>query len=99
MPAVTRDLSRGVMWTYHGRVFEAPTFALGMAPAGSMYSTVSDLGRFLSVLFGGGEGPGGRVLKRTTLEQMWEPQFAKPGEKTGFGIGFLLSERAGHRCI
>jgi D-alanyl-D-alanine dipeptidase len=87
------------MWTYHGRVFEAPTFALGMAPAGSMYSTVSDLGRFLSVLFAGGKGPGGRVLKQTTLEQMWQPQFAKAGEKTGFGIGFLLSERAGHRCI
>jgi D-alanyl-D-alanine dipeptidase len=98
-PELTKDLAKAYMWTYHGRVFEAPTFTLGMAPAGSMYSTVTDLGRFLSVLFAGGEGPGGRILKRTTLEQMWKPQFAKPGEKTGFGIGFLLSERAGHRCI
>ena len=31
--------------------FAAPTFQLGMAPAGSMYSTVTDLGRFLSALF------------------------------------------------
>jgi D-alanyl-D-alanine dipeptidase len=64
-----------------------------------MYSTVTDLGRFLSVLFAGGKGPHGPVLKPATLEQMWTPQFAKPGEKNGFGIGFMLSERAGCRCI
>jgi serine beta-lactamase-like protein LACTB len=98
-PDLTRDLAKAYMWTYHGRVFEAPTFSLGMAPAGSMYATVTDLGRFLSVLFASGRGPGGQVLKRTTLEQMWTPQFAKAGEKTGFGIGFMLSERAGCRCI
>ena len=54
-------LAKAYMWTYHGRVFEAPTFSLGMAPAGSMYATVNDLGRFLSVLFAGGQGPGGPV--------------------------------------
>jgi CubicO group peptidase (beta-lactamase class C family)/D-alanyl-D-alanine dipeptidase len=98
-PELTKDLAKAYMWTYHGRVFEAPTFSLGMAPAGSMYATVNDLGRFLSVLFAGGQGPGGPVLKQTTLEQMWTPQFVKPGEKTGFGIGFMLSERAGCRAI
>ncbi len=98
-PGLAKDLANATMWTYYGRVFDAPTFPLGMAPAGSMYSTVTDLGRFLSVLFAAGQGPGGPVLKRATLEQMWTPQFAKPGEKTGFGIGFLLSERAGQRCI
>jgi CubicO group peptidase (beta-lactamase class C family)/D-alanyl-D-alanine dipeptidase len=98
-PELTRDLAKGYMWTYHGRVFEAPTFLLGMAPAGSMYATVNDLGRFMSVLFAGGRGPGGPVLKPATLEQMWTPQFAKAGERTGFGIGFMLSERAGCRAI
>jgi CubicO group peptidase (beta-lactamase class C family)/D-alanyl-D-alanine dipeptidase len=98
-PGLTKDLAKAYMWTYWGRVFDAPTFSLGMAPAGSMYSTVIDLGRFLSVLFAGGKGPRGPVLKRATLEQMWTPQFAKPGEKSGFGIGFMLSERAGCRCI
>jgi CubicO group peptidase (beta-lactamase class C family)/D-alanyl-D-alanine dipeptidase len=99
LPELTKDLAKGYIWTYHGRVFEAPTFLLGMAPAGSMYSTVTDLARFMSVLFAAGRGPGGSVLKRATLEQMWTPQFAKPEEKTGFGIGFLLSERSGCRCI
>jgi len=98
-PAVTRDLSRAAMWTYHGRVFEAPTFSLGMAPAGSMYSTVTDLGRFLSVLFAGGQGPQGKILKPETLAQMWTPQFAKPGEKTGFGIGFHITNLEGCKSI
>jgi CubicO group peptidase (beta-lactamase class C family)/D-alanyl-D-alanine dipeptidase len=98
-PRVTRDLAAAIMWSYDGRIFPAPTFPLGMAPAGSMYSTVTDLGRFLSVLFAGGQGPKGRILKRSTLEQMWKLQFAKPKDKTGFGIGFHIEELAGQRRI
>jgi CubicO group peptidase (beta-lactamase class C family)/D-alanyl-D-alanine dipeptidase len=99
-PELKKDLAAAVMWTYDGRVFPAPTFGLGMAPAGSMYSTVNDLGRFLSALFAGGRGANGRVLKATTLEQMWTPQFAKnKKEKTGFGIGFHLEELDGRRLI
>jgi CubicO group peptidase (beta-lactamase class C family)/D-alanyl-D-alanine dipeptidase len=90
-PEVKKDLATAFMWTYHGRQFEAPTFPLGMAPAGSMYSTVNDLGKFLSVLFAGGKG----VLKRETLEQMWTPQFAPKGTKEGFGIGFAVRELYG----
>ncbi len=96
---VNRDLAAALMWTYHGREFPAPTFELGMSPAGSMYSTVNDLGRFLSALFAGGKGPGGRILEAKTLEQMWTPQFAKEGEKTGFGIGFNIAELDGHKRI
>jgi serine beta-lactamase-like protein LACTB len=98
-PDLTKDLAVATMWTYHGREFEAPTFQLGMAPAGCMYSTVQDLGRFLSVLFAGGRLADGTMLKPETLDQMWTPQFAKEGEKTGFGIGFHLTEFDGRRRI
>ena len=98
-PAITEDLATAYMWTYDGRSFEAPTFQLGMAPAGSMYSTVQDLGRFLSALFAGGQGASGRILKPETLQQMWTPQFGAPGQRTGFGIGFALSELEGHRRV
>jgi CubicO group peptidase (beta-lactamase class C family)/D-alanyl-D-alanine dipeptidase len=113
--ALTKDLAQAIMWTYDGRVFPAPTFALGMAPAGSMYSTVNDLGRFVSVLFAGGSGKGvrppkikgsdpfsgarGRILKTETLKSMWQLQFAKPKDKTGFGIGFYLGELDGRRRL
>lgn len=97
--AVKKELAQAIMWTYQGRTFPAPTFELGMAPAGSMYSTVNDLGKFLTVLFAEGKTPTGRILKKETLHRMWQPQFAKEGEKTGFGIGFYITERNGKRRL
>jgi CubicO group peptidase (beta-lactamase class C family)/D-alanyl-D-alanine dipeptidase len=93
-PALNKDLAGAVMWGYDGREFPAPTFELGMAPAGCMYTTVNDLGRFLSALFAGG-----KVIEAKTLEQMLTPQFVKEGEKTGFGIGFSIGELDGHKRI
>jgi serine beta-lactamase-like protein LACTB len=98
--AHVRDrLATAYMWTWDGRRFPAPTFQLGMAPAGSMYASVLDLGRFLSVLFAGGQSGNNRVLRRRTLEQMWTPQYSAPGQRTGFGIGFALGELDGRRRI
>ncbi|MDQ6831460.1 MAG: serine hydrolase [Gemmatimonadota bacterium] len=94
-------LASAFMWTMDGHgttdeiPFLAPTFQLGMSPAGSMYSTVTDLGRFMSVLFDGG----GRVLKRETLEKMWTPQYAAAGARTGYGIGFGIDTLGSHRRI
>jgi CubicO group peptidase (beta-lactamase class C family)/D-alanyl-D-alanine dipeptidase len=98
-PAVRRGLAAARMWTYHGREFAAPTFPLGMAPAGSMYSTVNDLGRFLSALCAQGRGAGGPVLRPESVEAMWQPQFAKEGDKTGFGLGFLVGRLDGRRAV
>ncbi len=92
-------LADALMWTLDGRTFPAPTFQLGMSPAGSMYSTVVDLGRFMSVLFSGGEADGGRVLTSAALDTMWTPQFEDPGTTTGYGIGFRIGELDGHRSV
>ena len=92
-------VAKAYMWSYDGLHFQAPTFELGMAPAGCMYSTVLDLSRFLGVLFNHGQGPNGRVLQAATLEKMWAPQFAKPDDKSGFGIGFYVSQLDGHRLV
>jgi CubicO group peptidase (beta-lactamase class C family)/D-alanyl-D-alanine dipeptidase len=98
-PEIIAHLAKAYMWSYDGRNFVAPTFQLGMAPAGSMYSTVTDLARFMSVLFNGGKSGGSQILKPETLEKMWTPQFAPPEQKSGFGIGFAISELHGHRRI
>lgn len=92
-------LATARMWSYDGREFPAPTFELGMAPAGNMYAPVTDLAKFLKVLFAGGVAPGGRVLHKETLESMWQPQFASTGSRSGYGIGFAISELAGLRRI
>jgi len=99
-PELMKDLARAYMWTEDGRVFEAPRFRFGMDPCGAMYSNVLDLGRFMSALFARGRtASGSRILKPETLEAMWTPQFAAPGEKRGFGIGFVVGELNGHRLI
>ena len=98
-PNLTKNLSKAYMWTLDGRVFEAPTFRMGIDPSGSMYTTVADMGHFMSALFAGGRGKNGSILKPATLEQMWTPQYAKVGQKTGYGIGFSISELNGHRKI
>jgi CubicO group peptidase (beta-lactamase class C family) len=69
-----------------------------MAPAGSMYSTVTDLGRFVSVLLARGQTTNGSLLKPATLEQMWSPQFPNPGGRV-FGLGFIVNSLDGHRLV
>jgi CubicO group peptidase (beta-lactamase class C family)/D-alanyl-D-alanine dipeptidase len=97
-PSVVRNVATAKMWTYDGKTFEAPTFQLGMAPAGSMYSTVTDLGRFLSVLLARGKAQTGTLLKPATLDEMWSPQFPNPGGPV-FGLGFVVSDFDGHRMV
>ena len=95
---IIRNLARAEMWTYDGLTFDAPTFQLGMAPAGSMYSTVTDLGRFLSVLMAYGQTENAALLKPATIEQMWSPQFPNPGGPA-FGLGFMVRSLDGHRLV
>jgi CubicO group peptidase (beta-lactamase class C family)/D-alanyl-D-alanine dipeptidase len=95
---VVQNLAKAKMWTYDGKTFDAPTFQLGMIPAGSMYSTVTDLGRFLSVLLARGKAADGTLLKPATLDRMWSPQFPNPGGRV-FGLGFVVSSLDGHRMV
>lgn len=92
---IRRRLSRAHMWTLHGRTFDAPTFELGMAPAGSMYSSVLEMTAFIRALLRRDE----RLVSRSTLDTMWTPQYVPPGTKTGFGLGFAIGEMDGRRVV
>ncbi|MDE2973054.1 MAG: serine hydrolase [Acidobacteriota bacterium] len=106
--APAERVAHATMWSYDGREFPAPGFPLGMAPAGSMVTSVRDLGRFLTLL-AGGELPG--VLDSDALAEMWRVQFpADRGdpEPSGFGLGFFVGalevpdaagETASHRIV
>ena len=97
-PTIIGNLAKAQMWTYDGLTFDAPTFQLGMAPAGSMYSTVTDLGHFLSVLMARGQTANGPLLQPKTIEEMWSPQFPNPGGRV-FGLGFIVRSVDGHRLV
>jgi CubicO group peptidase (beta-lactamase class C family) len=72
---------------------QTPLFDLGTIPAGNLFSTAEDLGRFASALMAGGRG----ILKTSTLEQMWQPQLTD--DTTGFGLGFMIGRYRDHRTI
>lgn len=97
-PELLRRTARGVVETPVGR-HDAPLVDPGIAPAVGMYSTVLDLGRFLTILFTRGAGPDRRVVARETLESMWQVQYADSGARQGFGLGFGVTELDGHRRV
>jgi D-alanyl-D-alanine dipeptidase/CubicO group peptidase (beta-lactamase class C family) len=51
-----RELAKGSILTYHGRRIEGPTFQMGVSPSVGMYSSVLDLGRFITVAFASDQG-------------------------------------------
>ena len=97
--ALKKNLADAVMWSYHGREFPAPTFQLGMAPAGSLYTTVGDLSKFMSCLFADGVADGVPILKKETIAEMFTMQFAKRGDTSGFGLGFIVGDLDGMKRV
>jgi CubicO group peptidase (beta-lactamase class C family) len=69
--------------------------ARGMAPAGQLWSTVTDLSRWAAFL-GGDTGP---VLAADTLAEMREPVALEDGDvwQNGYGLGLQLSRDRGRR--
>lgn len=95
---INKNLAESTMWSYDQRKFTAPNFQLGMAPAGSLYAPMKDLGQFIITLFNEGSGVNGQLISKETLDEMWTPQF--DGDRlSGYGIGFRLRDFHGYQKI
>ncbi|MEX0937371.1 MAG: serine hydrolase domain-containing protein [Pirellulales bacterium] len=79
------------------REIESPRFELGTIPAGNLYSTAEDLGRFVSMLFADGRAGDTQMIRHATLQEMFTPQQADAD--TGFGLGFLVGTFRGHKTV
>ena len=100
---IRRQLSTSYMQVADGRGgfrrIESPRFELGTIPAGNLYTTADDLGRFLAFLFAEGSVKGKQIVKPETLATMFTPQLVDA--KSGFGLGFHVDQfrsrkRIGH---
>jgi CubicO group peptidase (beta-lactamase class C family) len=62
---------------------------------GSLYFSILDLAKWNDALYTE------KLLKRSSLDQMWTPVKLKNGQpnKGHYGFGWFIDERAGHRCI
>jgi CubicO group peptidase (beta-lactamase class C family) len=62
---------------------------------GSLYFSILDLAKWDAALYTG------KLLKRSSLQQMWTPARLKNGQpnKDGYGFGWFIADRHGHRVI
>ncbi len=94
--SIQAELATGMMWSYDGRRFEAPRFALGTLPAGNLYSSVLDLAQFMRLIFNEGRAGNRQVLSPEILTQMLQQQTLPDGQQRSYGIGFRLGTLEGH---
>jgi CubicO group peptidase (beta-lactamase class C family) len=76
-----------------------PPYVLGMKPAdpaGSLYSTVSDMSKFLIMNMNGGEYRGKRLLKAETIAEMQRLQAPTGKSRSGMGLTWFRTIHDDH---
>lgn len=69
----------------------SPTF--NSTADGALYFTVQDLSKWDAALYTG------KLVRKSTLEQMWTPVTCSGGKKYPYGFGWSVQESNGHRLI
>jgi CubicO group peptidase (beta-lactamase class C family) len=67
--------------------------------ASAVYSSTSDLARYVAALLGGGANEHGSVLRAETLALLFEPHYQSDPRLDGMGLGFFRDEVGGHRTV
>jgi CubicO group peptidase (beta-lactamase class C family) len=84
---------------HRGRLRPVDYLEIVVRGAGSMFSTVDDLARYVSALLGEGRNAHGVALRPATLRQMWEPWFQLDPRLLAMGLGFVLERYGSHRVV
>jgi hypothetical protein len=66
------------------------------AGAASIYSTPSDMARYLAALLGGGANAHGSILESEAVAVMFEAHYQPDPRVPGMGLGFFRANLAGH---
>jgi len=69
------------------------------AGAASVYSSPSDMARYLSALLGGGSNEHGSVLSPETVSTMFAPQYRPDPRIPGLGLAFWRSDLGGQQAV
>jgi CubicO group peptidase (beta-lactamase class C family) len=67
--------------------------------AGSIYSTTTDMARYVAALLAGGSGEHGSILKPETLASMFAPHYQPDPRIPGMGLAFFRDEVGGHLVV
>lgn len=94
--ALAADMSKG----YHvASRPPGPYELVGLAPAGSLATSGSDMARFMIAQLQDGEYQGQRILEAKTAELMHSPQFTPVPGLPAMDLGFYQEPGNGHRVI
>jgi len=87
------DIAMGIMQRPDGTIWPAPTFDLGMSPAGDLHASIRDMASFMVSLLAGD----GRVARPETIASMWTPSPPRETWHLDVGLGFSLNGKFADR--
>ena len=90
--------AQGYRMTRHG-LRPIPFREIIVGPAGSIFSSVEEMARYVAALLAGGANEHGRILKSETLAMMMSPQYQLDGRLAAMGLAFMLSRENGIRIV
>ncbi|OGO50784.1 MAG: hypothetical protein A2148_03640 [Chloroflexi bacterium RBG_16_68_14] len=66
-------------------------------PAGSIFSSVTEMAKYVAALLNGGRNEHGSAIQPETLHMMMEPHYVLDERLPGMGLAFWLDSIGGHR--
>ncbi|MCS6803535.1 MAG: serine hydrolase, partial [Blastocatellia bacterium] len=91
--AIIPNRARGYGWVENRYVNLDPLTTTAAGAAGAIVSTVLDMAKWDAALYTE------RVLKKSSLAEMWTPATLTNGQKTDYGLGWSVGEIRGRRFV
>jgi CubicO group peptidase (beta-lactamase class C family) len=82
-----------------GRMTAVPYLEIAVGPAGSVFSSVEDMAKYVAALMNGGRNEAGSVIKPETLARMYERQYEPDERLSAMGLAFMVDSYDGHRVV
>src|SRR5262249_48147090 len=93
-PKMEENLAIPYATSQGGKVVPTVRLRLDVYPAGDVYSTPSDIARFLLMFLNGGKSGGKQVLSPAAIQEMGRRQFEGP-----FGLGWVVDSHNNRRVL
>lgn len=92
------ELARG--YFFHKNKFKKLDYLeIVVAGAGSVFSSVNDMSKYVSALLGRGKNQFGQILQAETLQLMTQPHYRLEPHLNKMGLGFFLGDFDGHQIV
>jgi CubicO group peptidase (beta-lactamase class C family) len=82
-----------------GMLKPLPYLEIAVGPAGSVFSSVSEMAKYVIAIIGGGANDHGRVLKPETVATMTSPHYQVDPRLPAMGLAFMIGSEDGNKVI